>query len=266
MKALSYPEDVRGVLSFDFDGTLFIEGADPPLDLEFFDRIKQLRSEGWIWGINTGRTLMYMLQGFSDAKFPFLPDFVVAREREIYTPAEYGRWVPVLEWQKKCHKAHKKLTRQAKHFFREVHAYVIAETKAKWVPLDGELSELIATSEEEIERVVEFIEKHRGLCPWLGYQRNSIYLRFSHVDYHKGTSLGELSRLAGVSSDRVFAIGDSHNDLDKLDPMFTGLMACVGNAEQVVKDHVAGHGGYVAAGLGSVGTVEALDHYFHNGR
>ena len=34
--------------------------------------------------------------------------------------------------------------------------------------------------------------------PDFSYQRNTIYLRFAHRDYHKGSTLGELCRVLGI--------------------------------------------------------------------
>ena len=49
---------------------------------EFFELIRKLREEqGVIWGINTGRSMEHMVEGFMESRFPFLPDWVVAREQ-----------------------------------------------------------------------------------------------------------------------------------------------------------------------------------------
>ncbi|GAA5495094.1 hypothetical protein Rhal01_01266 [Rubritalea halochordaticola] len=261
VEALEYPQEVRGVLSFDFDGTLHVPTENPPLSPAFFEKVQQLREEGWIWGINTGRSLPQMIDGFGFGKFPFYPDFLVAREREIFTPGQFGRWVPVEAWKKKSAKDHKKFYRQTKKFLKEVEEFVDSETDAEWVEEENGDTGVISTTIEEMQRIVDYIEKHRGKYEMLGYLRNTIYLRFSHVDYHKGTALQEVARLAGVDKQHVFVIGDGHNDLDKLHPDVAGMIACVGNADEVVKEHVREQGGYVAEGIGSLGTIEALEHF-----
>lgn len=261
MRALEYPDEVTGVLSFDFDGTLIIPDAEVPLDPVFFEEIKRLRADGWLWGINTGRSLLQMLEGFNEGSFPFLPDFLIAREREIYTPGDFGRWHPIADWQKKCAKDHKLFFRKAKKFLNLAQKFVEEETHAQWVDQEGDPAGVISTTVEEMAVIVDWIERNRGMCELIGYLRNTIYLRFSHIDYHKGSSLREIARIADIPVEKVFAIGDGHNDLDKLHPDVAGMIACVGNADQEVKDYVGSHSGYVAKAHGSLGSVEALRYF-----
>jgi len=262
VEILDYPSEVKGVLSFDFDGTLHLPELSPPVDTEFFEVVKALRSQGYIWGINTGRSQMQMLGGFIEGKFPFSPDFLVAREREIYTPGKFNRWVPIRDWQKKAERDQAKVFKKAKKVLLDVRNFVENETDASWVVEEGDPAGVIATSLEEMRRIIEFVEEHRGRCEMLGYLRNTIYLRFSHKNYHKGSAVREVMRLSGVKREDVFVIGDGHNDLDKLHPDVAGMIACVGNSHEEVKEHVKEHDGYVAKDEGSLGSVEALGYFF----
>jgi hydroxymethylpyrimidine pyrophosphatase-like HAD family hydrolase len=88
--------------------------------------------------------------------------------------------------------------------------------------------------------------------------RNTIYLRFCHEAYSKGTALGELARLTGIESEEIFAAGDHYNDLPMLDGTFAKWVACPGNAVPAVKRAVTEAGGYVGEGMASFGVVEAL--------
>lgn len=262
MKPLVMPEKIVGVLSFDFDGTLVCPESDPQLDPQFFEVIRQFREAGWVWGVNTGRSQMQMLSGFMEGEFPFLPDFLVAREREIYTPGEFNRWVPVAEWNKRSEKDHKKVYRKARKFLKVVQSYVENETDAQWVSEDGDPAGIVAKSVEEMAKILAFIDPQLGRYENLGYLRNTIYLRFSHKDYHKGTSLVEVARRCGVEREQVFAIGDGHNDIDMLRREYAGMIACPGNADDEVKDHVREQGGYVCDARASLGVIEAFEHFF----
>ena len=264
VEILEYPDVVRGVLSFDFDGTLHLPELSPPVSSDFFEMVRELRDRGYIWGINTGRSQMQMVEGFLEGRFTFFPDFLVAREREIYTPGKFGRWVPVKEWQRRSEKAQKLVFKKAKKLLLEVREFVESETDAEWVVQPGDPAGIVATSIEEMAKIIDFVEEHRGRCEMLGYLRNSIYLRFSHKDYHKGSAVREVMRLSGVGREDVFVIGDGHNDLDKLHPDVAGMIACVGNAHDEVKSHVREYGGYVAEGEGSLGSMEALEHFFRD--
>ena len=77
---------------------------------------------------------------------------------------------------------------------------------------------LIATSEEEMDRMTRSSTKRASKQPKFHYQRNTIYLRFCHADYHKGAALAELARLIEhFEVEQIFAAGDHHNDLSMLD-------------------------------------------------
>jgi hydroxymethylpyrimidine pyrophosphatase-like HAD family hydrolase len=145
----------------------------------------------------------------------------------------------------------------------EVVDFVNRRTKAR-VVYDGSTVEgLIAQSEEEMERIVGFIDAARAPHPKFHYQRNSIYLRFCHADYHKGAALAELQRLLGIGTAQTFAAGDHHNDLSMLDGKYAALPACPANAIVEVKAAVRSANGYVAKSCCGAGVYEAL-RYFTN--
>lgn len=261
MQSLSMPEKIVGVLSFDFDGTLVDPGSDPQLHPDFFEVIRQLNEAGWVWGINTGRSQMQMLSGFMEGKFPFLPDYLIARERELYTPGSLNRWMPVREWNDKSQKDHKKVYRKARKFIKEVQEYVEQQTAARWVSEDGDPAGIVANSVDEMKPILEFINAGISGYPNLAYLRNTIYLRFSHKDYHKGTSLAEVARRCGVGKENVFAIGDGHNDIDMLRREYAGMIACPSNADEEVKQHVKEQGGYISSYRASLGVIDAVGHF-----
>src|SRR5213076_3600873 len=120
---------------------------------------------------------------------------------------------------------------------------------------------LVAENDEEMKRITEFIEQARAEHPKLDYQRNTVYLRFCHADYHKGAALAELSRLLEIPRDQIFAAGDHHNDISMLDGRFAAYSACPANAIPEVKDAVKSAGGYVAMKNHGAGVHEALLHF-----
>lgn len=255
------PEEITGILSFDFDGTLHDPHSVPAVEPSFFEEITRLRALGWVWGVNTGRSEVQSTQGFMEGKFPFLPDFLVARERELYTPGKFGRWLPVREWNKQSEKAHQKMFRKSKRALKEIRSYVENETNAQWISEVGDPAGVIATSVEEMKSILEVVKPYCEASDMMGYLHNTIYMRFSHRDYHKGSSLAEIARRCEVGIEKVFAIGDGHNDLDMLDRSIAGMIACPGNADDDVKERVRSEGGYVCNGNASVGSIEALRHY-----
>ncbi len=266
MKTLPTPPRTNAILSFDFDGTLHDPASDPPVPAAFFALIRRLRDEEQaVWGINTGRSMHQMVEGFIESRFPFLPDWVVAREREIYFPNAFGRWIPHTPWNKRCEKEIHVLFKRVRKLLARIRYEIEEHTGAQWLEMDGEPAGLISRTEEEMAWIVGHIEPLIADEPQLAWQRNSIYLRFGHRDFQKGSSLGEIARLNQLAADRCFAMGDSHNDVEMLDPAHAGMTGCPANAVQEIREKVSANGGLVTCGSHGAGVIEALEHYFRRG-
>lgn len=262
LRILPEPPIWKAVLGFDFDDTLVLKDGSTAVDPRFFDCLQWVRSTyGAAWGIATGRSLYQLVEGFNDSDFPFLPDFVVAREREIYFPGQFGRWVPHDEWNQKCDKEHHKLFRKSKRVLAKIRKYIESNTSATWVSDEEDAAAVVAGSEREMDGIQDFIEdisKHANLT----YERNSIYLRFSHRAYNKGSGLVEAADRWGIGTDRILAVGDNFNDLSMLQPEICDACGCPANAVGEVRDFVKNRGGKVADSPGSVGVMEVMGHYF----
>jgi hydroxymethylpyrimidine pyrophosphatase-like HAD family hydrolase len=263
MKTLSLPPSPNAVLSFDFDGTLHDPASAPPVPGGFFDTIRRLREDHQaLWGINTGRSMAHMVEGFLESRFPFLPDWVVAREREIYLPNAMGRWIPHVPWNQRCEQEIHGLFKRVRKLLARIRHEIEEHTGAQWMEMEGEPAGLISRTEEEMAWIVERIEIMTVGEPHLSWQRNSIYLRFGHRDFQKGSSLSEIARLHQLPPARCFAMGDSHNDMEMLDPNHAGMTACPANAVLEIREKVSAHGGLITRGVHGTGVIEALEHYF----
>nr|WP_281375566.1 HAD hydrolase family protein [Haloferula luteola] len=251
------------VLCFDFDGTLHDPAAVPPVVDELFVCLQRLREErGAVWGINTGRAMNHVVEGLVESHFPFSPDWVVAREREIWYPNAVGRWVPDEGWNRQCEKDHRKFFKKIAKLLKRIRAEVEEHTGATWVEHDGDPAGLVSRTEEEMEWIVRRVVEMAADEPLLGWQRNSVYLRFGHRQYHKGSSLRKVAEGLGLGPAECFAIGDSHNDFEMLSPDAAGQVACPGNSVPEVRAHVASVGGYVCDLTHSRACVEAMEHFF----
>jgi HAD superfamily hydrolase (TIGR01484 family) len=250
------------LLSTDFDGTIVSRVSQPVLDSACMEFIRRLQSEGAIWAINTGRSVDLLETGLADFSFPFRPDFILTSERDIFRPAPNGRkWEAFGDWNERCARAHTELFAAASSVLAEVLDFVNQKTKARVIYEANGPAGLIATGEEEMERVTEFIEQARTRQPKFNYQRNTVYLRFCHADYHKGATLAELARLLEIDRENIFAAGDHHNDISMLDGAFAAMPACPANAIPEVKEAVRSAGGYVASREHGTGVHEALKHF-----
>ena len=245
------------LLSTDFDGTLVSHDDDPPVVPELFEMLLALRAHGVRWAVNTGRTLDHIVDGLREFGFPLAPDFVLTNEREVFRPDETGRWVDYGDWNHRCALAHDELFAVAEPLIAEVWKFVKTETQGRAID-DASGMGVLASSNAEMDRIVAFCEQVRVRMPEFHYQRNTIYLRFCHVDYSKGTALAELARLLGIAHGEIFAAGDHHNDIAMLDGRFARWVACPGNSADEVKETVRAAGGYIARGTAGAGVVEAL--------
>ena len=252
------------LLSTDFDGTLVAHDSDPVLDPRCMGIIEDLQDSGAIWAINTGRSVQLLESGLFDFDIPVHPDYILTSERDIFRPTKNGRrWEAYGDWNMRVAREHAELYASTGHVLTSVVEFVNRKTKAR-VIYDGSAVEgLIAQDEEEMERIVRFIDDARAPHPKFHYQRNTVYLRFCHADYHKGAALAELQRLVGISREQTFAAGDHHNDLSMLDGRYAAMPACPENAIDAVKDTVRSANGYVAQSCCGAGVYEALS-YFTN--
>jgi HAD superfamily hydrolase (TIGR01484 family) len=249
------------LLSTDFDGTLVEHGAEPPVAPELFEALVSLQSKGVLWAINTGRVLWHIETGIHEFGFPIAPDFVLTSEREVFRRTAEGKWEDYGDWNQRCAADHDWLFSQASPLLADIHARFDRESWAHF-EFDGEhMVGIVTDTDAQMDEVCAFLETERLRVPEFNFMRNTIYLRFCHEAYSKGTALGELARLVGIDRKAIFAAGDHYNDLPMLDGRFAHYTACPANAVEAVKRSVIDAGGYVAQRNCSFGIVDALRHF-----
>ena len=252
------PADIR-LLSTDFDGTLVAHHSDPVLDMRCMELIRELQEGGAIWAINTGRSRQLLESGLLDFNFPVHPDFILTSERDVFRRAENGRhWEPFGDWNSRVARDHQELYTAAAPVYAEVLDFVQRNTRARIIHEAHGPEGLIAQNEEEMARIIRFIDEARAAHPKFHYQHNTVYLRFCHSDYHKGAALAELQRLIAIPRDHTFAAGDHFNDVSMLDGVYAQYPACPSNAIAEVQQIVRNSGGYVAESECGAGVYEAL--------
>jgi HAD superfamily hydrolase (TIGR01484 family) len=250
------------LLSIDFDGTLVSRVSEPVLDARCMELIRELQDADALWAINTGRSVDLLESGLTDFAFPIRPDFILTTERDVFRPGRNGdKWEPFGDWNERCAREHAELFSAADSVLAEVVDFVNRKTKARLIYEAERLEGLVAENDEEMKRITAFIEEARAEHPNLDYQRNTVYLRFCHADYHKGAALGELARLLEISRENIFAAGDHHNDISMLDGKVAGMPSCPANAIPEVQEAVRNAGGYVAQKDHGAGVHEALRYF-----
>ena len=250
------------LLSTDFDGTLVAHHSDPVLDAGCMALIQELQKGGAIWAINTGRSRDLLESGLTDFEFPVRPDFILTSERDVFRPAKNGtKWEAFGDWNKRVARDHAELYASASTIFADVLDFVGRKTRARVIHEAHGPEGLIAESEEEMARIISFIDEARAAHPKFHYQHNTVYLRFCHADYHKGAALAELQRLIEIPREQTFAAGDHFNDVSMLDGRYAKFPACPANAIAEVQEAVRNADGYVAKNECGAGVHEALLHF-----
>jgi HAD superfamily hydrolase (TIGR01484 family) len=246
------------LLSTDFDGTVVDHFGEPKVSPDFLEALVQLRDRGVLWAVNTGRELAHIVDGLAEFKLPLVPDFVLTAEREVFHRGVDGCWQDFGDWNRRCQEAHQRLYADARVLLQDIEEYLRNHVQAHPIFEGDHLIGLATETDAEMDRVCEFLDRERTRVAGFQYMRNSVYVRFCHEDYSKGTALGELARLTGVPADAIFAAGDHYNDLPMLDGRHARWVACPSNAVEVVKDAVRRAGGFVASSPASQGLFEAF--------
>lgn len=245
------------LLSTDFDGTLVDHHARPPVHPELMSLFAELQSRGVRWAVNTGRDLPLALEGLDQFGFGIRPDFLLTAERDIFHPLD-GEWVPFGSWNRKCSLDHDELFSRSGGLLEDIERFLRTQVRAEAIWEGQRMVGLAAGSERDMDLTCRFLERERRRVPGFAFMRNTLYVRFCHEAYNKGTALSELGRLIDVGPNQIFAAGDHYNDLPMLDGVHARWVCCPANAVTAVKQAVTSAGGHVASSLCSAGVVEAL--------
>src|SRR4029077_17061078 len=159
------------LLSIDFDGTLVSRATEPVFSSQCIELIRELQEAGAIWAINTGRSVDLLETGLAEFALPIRPDFILTTERDVFRPGRNGEnWEPFGEWNERCARDHAELFSSANSVLAEVVDFVNQNAKARLIYDAERLEGLVAENDEEMERIIEFIERARAEHPNLDYQ------------------------------------------------------------------------------------------------
>ncbi len=254
------------LLSTDFDGTLIGFGSDGRCTPALASVLAEHKRSGGLWAINTGRNLWHAQNGVASLEAPVEPDFLLTNEREIFHRTPDGRYVPEHHWNETCYRHHDELFRRAEPVFQKIRALASRHEGIDLIEEDNRPAGIITSSEGIMQEFVDFLEALDHDLEDFSYQRNTIYLRFSHAFYHKGSALGELSRITGIDPREIMAAGDHFNDIPMLDGRYAVHAACPSNSIPEVVATVRAAGGYHAGRVAADGVAEAWHHFSSTSR
>ena len=249
------------LLSTDFDGTLINHQSSPPVVPEFFSALAELQSRGVLWAVNTGRVRWHIEEGLKELPSPIEPDFLLTSEREVFHRGPDGVWTDFGDWNARCLATHDTLFEQSSQLLEDIESYLAKHTLSHPIYEGARLIGLVADSEAEMDQLCLFLTEEITRVPGFHFMRNTIYVRFCHEDYNKGTALSELGRLLNFQPENIFATGDHYNDIPMLDGQHAKWVACPSNSVEAVKKQVLQAGGFVANHPCSAGVLEALRHF-----
>lgn len=248
------------LLSTDFDGTLVGYPLRLSCPTPLAEALEASKSAGAAWVVNTGRSLEYLDEGLVEFAPPHPPDFAIVNERHIFENRT-GRWMPLGDWNDRCDLEHHRLGCLSAPALRQILKHA-ARSLSFEVIEDSEFPSGVVTRDEEtMEELVRLLHPLAEEHPDFDFQRNAIYMRFSHRDYSKGSALRELARAAAIARPAILAVGDNHNDLSMLDGEVAGMVACPGNAIEEVREAVRNAGGWVSEHPDALGTAEAIFYF-----
>jgi len=252
------------LISTDFDGTIFNHDSSTPLSDAFLDWIAGARRKRRIvWVINTGRDWESLERELTHHDPPVWPDWVALVEREIHR-VDNRRTTPLHEWNRTCTEIHTDLFARARPEFERARESLQSFKDLKMVDDIGSPLGLVAADDQQADEVESAITPLLSKFPEMHAVRNSVYFRFAHIDYHKGSCLGMIAGEEAIPPEHCFAAGDHHNDLAMLERKYAHAIACPSNSDQRVLDWVSQQNGYIASQPAGDGVAEALEHFFGN--
>lgn len=248
------------LLSTDFDGTLYADFENPPVPLCLQSLIRGLQSRGAKWVINTGRALPDLLLALEQAELGVEPDYLVVVEREIYR--RHGdKYVEARAWNESCRREHTQLFERITPDLSRIQQWIRARFDARVYADAYSPVCLQSRSNEDTDAIVEFLEEYCRSVTNLTVVRNDVYARFSHVNYNKGSALGEIARQLRIGPDGVLAAGDHWNDLPMLSQEFARWLVAPDNAIEAVKKRVRQQQGYVSGQAHGYGVARGVEFF-----
>jgi HAD superfamily hydrolase (TIGR01484 family) len=248
------------LLSTDFDGTLIEPGGTGRCGVRLAQALEEARARGSLWVINTGRSLEHAMEGIASFAGPFAPDFLIVNERHVYERRGQS-WQGWSGWNERCDQHHEDLFARSRALFQSLAEWAQTGPGVQLLPTVHAPQGLITHDEETMELTAAWLDARRNEHPEFSYQRNSIYLRFCHHAYHKGSALEHLREDLGLAASHTLAAGDNHNDLGMLDGISAGLVTCPANAVTEVRQAVHQLGGYVSPHPFGEGTADGIFHF-----
>ncbi len=247
----------RYLISLDFDGTLLCE-TTRRIEPAFFELMARWRPLGVRWGINTGRSLPYLMQDLLP-QAPCLPDFICTCERYVYLADATGHLRPDTAHNTAC-AAHNTAVRArfAPILQRTMQQLAALHPEWQWEYAADDPLSIEAVDAATMDAMAPDMNRLAATDAGVSLQRAGRYLRFADARYDKGTVLTRIAALWGVPAARFAILGDGHNDLHAFRALPQAFCAAPATAHPEVAAWLRTHGGFVSP---TPGVIHALEHW-----
>lgn len=255
--------DIR-LIALDLDGTLLDPGTS--IHPDTIATLERFVDHGGLVAINTGRPynaildIMQKNDVLPNCRFPHA---LIAEEREIYLRQPNSVFESHEPWNTSIIESETSAMPVARHIVQSVEAILAQEAIVPREPntaLEDERGfvERYFKTQEAAERARIVAHEHLPHGIPLQAIRNSALLALRHKEVGKGKLLLRLASLLNVAPNHIFAVGDSHNDLEMLDGKLGFASGTIANADEQIKEIVRKNGGPVATQPRSLGVAELV--------
>ncbi len=236
------PSDCRWLISLDYDGTLRHDEA-PYIDAEFFEQMAAWREHGVRWGINTGRSLYFLLEDYTEIS-AVLPDFICTCERYAYVSDDAGMLHACHRYNVGCDEDHIALrARLGEVIGEEFKRMGERNPEVEWEIDDSDPLSIAAADPESMEKLMPTVYEIQSRYPELGMQRAGRFMRYCDGRYSKGSALDQVRKHWEVEEAHCFIMGDGENDLDTFKHFPTASCAAPTHSHVDVLNYVNARGG-----------------------
>lgn len=245
------------LISLDYDETLRSNDPQYPVPLEFYELMREWRSLGVRWGINTGRTLPYLCQELLPTA-PFLPDFICTCERYAYVAQEDGLLHPLREHNARCYEHNMQVRERMVPLLhaqlRELREIMPA---LQWIIAPTDPLSVEAEDAATMDAIMAFLEPFLAGLDGVAAQRAGRYMRLADARYCKGSALRAVAERWKVPSSAWVMLGDGHNDLHAFRMYPDAFRGAPSNAHADVLAWLRENGGYISSTHGVMDCLHA---------
>ena len=252
------------MIAMDYDWTLLdYSGQEPFIGRETIDLINRFINAGGYAGIVSGRQYWDFRGEFKSMGFPWakkFPNYIIGREAYIYE-VDGLNYTEFSEHNAKMHEKITALTRKMTAYMEEIfEMYEKNNIHVTNFFVYGDFAVEIHTVKEDAQKAMELLSefvKKKEITD-AAVHRNGVMVTVYSKHAGKGNTLLAAAKNFGIKPDEVLAIGDSFNDITMIDGKYGFVGACVGNAEEKIKETVKAGGGYIGNGTAYKGVADIL--------